>query len=65
MQTKTKRELNVKRILCIGGSLAAVVILVILMAGTSSRKATDISEEIPGDGMDGAHSQILLYTSLE
>lgn len=46
LQTKTKRELNVKRILCIGGSLAAVVILIILMAGTSSR-ATPAKTGVP------------------
>lgn len=39
MQTKNRRELNVKRVLCIGGSLAAVVVLVMLMAGTAQRQA--------------------------
>jgi hypothetical protein len=37
LQTKTRRELNVKRVLCIGGSLAAVVILIMLMAGTGQQ----------------------------
>lgn len=62
LQTKTKRELNVKRILCIGGSLAAVVILIILMAGTSSRStapAAQTIEDVTGETPSG----VTLYSA--
>lgn len=36
MQMKSCQEHNVKRVLCIGGSLAAVVVLILLMTGMRS-----------------------------
>ena len=35
MQTKTRQAARIKRLLCVGGSIAAIVVLILLMTGTS------------------------------
>jgi hypothetical protein len=53
LQTKTRREYNVKRMLCIGGSVAAILILILLMTttapqATSPAKFEESSVQTPG-----------------
>ena len=48
VQTKSRREHNVKRALCIGGSLAAVVVLMVLMTGMGNPSRSMASTACPG-----------------
>ena len=46
MQAKERRAFNVKRMLCIGGSVVAIVLLILLMTGSASKPGSGKLEDL-------------------